>query len=530
MRSVRSRLLAGLLGLGVVGVLALAAVLQSLVTVQHRYRERSEITAAVQEGNAVRATLSLQRGIQAEIAATGDPARITEFGASAEEAFERLDRLVARFADLPGITDAAGRVATLDEQHDAVVVDRLVPAVRAGDQAAAQAALADAQRVLATLLDEVGALVGLIDRETERIDAALATTVVTARTRALVGGMTVLAAAIVMAWWLARSITRPLAQVTAAAQRLAEGDARVDLAHSSADELGRLADSVRSAAAYLDDMAGVARAMAGGDLTVEVRPRGLDDTLGHSMQDMVAGLRQMVAAVQASASEVQAAAHQLTATVGALEHTAATTAAGAEQVGARSDDLRGDLAEVVAAVDGVTGAAALATCRGVEAREAITRLQASSAEIDSVVRLITAIAEQTNLLSLNATIEAARAGEMGKGFAVVAGEVRSLAAQAADAAQQIVERIAAIRTDTEGAGGSMATMTETVDQVHAFAEQIAARVHSGAQRTDAIASTTTEVVSAAVTTRRAGEELAAAADGLSAMAGNLAELASRFRL
>ncbi len=47
------------------------------------------------------------------------------------------------------------------------------------------------------------------------------------------------------------------------------------------------------------------------------------------------------------------------------------------------------------------------------------------------------ITNEITMLSLNATIEAARAGEAGKGFAVVANEVRTLAAQAADASKEL---------------------------------------------------------------------------------------------
>lgn len=92
-------------------------------------------------------------------------------------------------------------------------------------------------------------------------------------------------------------------------------------------------------------------------------------------------------------------------------------------------------------------------------------LDRQSQAIGSIVETIDHIANQTNLLSLNAAIEAARAGEAGRGFAVVAEEVRRLATESAESANQIRQLIEEARITAE----SMVEASHTTSQV----------VHSG---------------------------------------------------
>ncbi|MGI9952215.1 methyl-accepting chemotaxis protein [Moorellaceae bacterium AZ2] len=83
------------------------------------------------------------------------------------------------------------------------------------------------------------------------------------------------------------------------------------------------------------------------------------------------------------------------------------------------------------------------------AAQQMHQLEEQMSQISEFVRVVTAIAEQTNLLSLNAAIEAARAGEQGRGFAVVAEEVRKLAEQSAQAAQNITRLAEAIQAEAK---------------------------------------------------------------------------------
>ena len=96
--------------------------------------------------------------------------------------------------------------------------------------------------------------------------------------------------------------------------------------------------------------------------------------------------------------------------------------------------------------------------------DVVKKLGENSRQIGQIVEAISAISEQTNLLALNAAIEAARAGEHGKGFAVVAEEVRKLAAQSQESAEQIKVRIDSIQTDTEDAVEAMQVGTDEVKQ------------------------------------------------------------------
>lgn len=105
-----------------------------------------------------------------------------------------------------------------------------------------------------------------------------------------------------------------------------------------------------------------------------------------------------------------------------------------------------------------------------ELSEEIAEVAKRSKEIQGIIGVINGIAEQTNLLSLNASIEAARAGEAGRGFSVVAEEIRKLAEQSKESANQIKLIVMGI-TETTNKTSRSAKMTESMMQEQVMALQ-----------------------------------------------------------
>jgi methyl-accepting chemotaxis protein len=108
-------------------------------------------------------------------------------------------------------------------------------------------------------------------------------------------------------------------------------------------------------------------------------------------------------------------------------------------------EVRGLLAENKSEVDVMIEAIASSAKATRESTQEVAELEQISRRIDKIVDAIGTVSIQTNMLAVNGSVESARAGEFGKGFAVVSTDIRNLARDSAENADQIKELVKTIQ-------------------------------------------------------------------------------------
>lgn len=312
---------------------------------------------------------------------------------------------------------------------------------------------------------------------------------------------------LVFAFFIGRSISRPVVACAKEVQKLANGDltARVDIRRS--DELGLLADSVNTCVQNLRKM------------VEEIQHTS--SSLNAASTELTETANQQAAGAEETnvqAHTVAAAGEQLATNSKLMSSSAAEITQSATTVSAALEEMSSSISEVARNCAQESEIARKADHQARQTRDIMVKLDDSARQIGKIVELINRIAEQTNLLALNATIEAASAGEAGRGFAVVANEVKELARQSASATEDIRRQVALIQENTANSMGAIDDVAGVIEQVSQIASSIAAAVEEQSATTSEIVRSLHAVTSS---TKTLSENVKSASAGSSEVSRNI---------
>jgi methyl-accepting chemotaxis protein len=380
----------------------------------------------------------------------------------------------------------AARDSGLTSRIDKVYAERFVPSAKAMLQALG--ALTQSQR---QAIDGAALQVARLSRM--------------ARLSLLAFGGLALLLGTLLALWLVRRITRPIAQAAAVADQVAGLDLRHDIVGHARDETGQMLSSLASMQCALRTLVQQVGASVQAVHTASVEIASGNADLSNRTETTAARLQETAASLEKVADRIQESADRVQRT----ERLAVQAADAAQQGG----DAVGRLVSTM------------------------QQIACNSHEIADITSVIDGIAFQTNLLALNAAVEAARAGGQGRGFAVVAAEVRSLANRSAQAARQInslvaqsVEQADAGTRLAEDAGRTMAQMVASIR--YASQAMVEIKATHQAQNRDIAAIHAAMAPLDEMTQQNAAlvEQSAAAAQSLLGQAHDLSSLIGRFTL
>ncbi len=312
--------------------------------------------------------------------------------------------------------------------------------------------------------------------------------------------------------------------------RIAKGDIPEKITTEYKGDFDAIRNNLNTLIEASHEITRLAKQMAEGNLTGDVREQSEQDVLMRALNAMSRTLSEIVTHVKAASDNVASGSQALHSSAEEMSQGASEQAAAAEQASSSMEQM---LANISQNADNARQTEKIALKTAEDAREsghAVAQTIAAMRKIVKKVSIIEEIARQTHMLSLNATIEAAKAQEYGKGFEVVASEVRNLAERSRSAATEINDLAGSSIAVAEHAGTVLQKLVPDIQNTSELVQEISAaskEQSSGAEQINNAIQQLDQVIQQNAAT---SEEMAATAEALSSQAEQLQQTIAFFKV